>query len=279
MQRTYKEYLDRAIPGLLHGLGNATIEKFCNSGGLQADKWEIAIPASPTANTLYSVTVDGVKVQFQTDTDPTQAELESNLFVAMRTNGLFTSKTEAELNGQNHKIILSSRFFNVPLTVNTSPVTLAATHSTTTPPPLSIIPFGRAVARKPGYLYDQAALATASSDEILGITVSTHAMERVEQSYQATTSVYSVSAQIGYKPLDVMNVVIRTSDLTGIYVETVEDNIQLTDRPYVSIALGHEGKITKSSSGTIPIYDLAKFQRPGSVELGKNVALLSFNQI
>lgn len=277
MQRTYESYLAKAVPGLLHGLGDAKIDKFCNSGGLITDTWEVTIPTSVTPNTTYEVKVDGISASYKTSSSSTAAELESSLFMAMRTSPLFTSKAEAVLDSVNHKIIITGRLVNTAIAVTTSPTALTATHTTTSLQSLSLIPFGRFVGRKPGYLYNQASLITQASDEVVGITMSTHAVTQVEQ-HIPNTYAYGASMAVGYKPLDVMNVVSRTSELTGVYTECVEDDIQLTDQVYVSFASGNEGKATKSPTQSIPMSSFAKFERPSQVELGINLVLISFNK-
>lgn len=276
MQRTYNQYDPRAIPGLLHGLGDAKIEKFCNSTGIESDTWEIAIPATPTSSTEYQVTADGITIKFTTGSNATQAELESGLFAAMRTNAVFTTKAEALLNSPQHTISVIARIPNTAISVTANPSTLTVTHVSNTLLPLITIPFGRIVGRKPNYLYDQASLVTELTDSVIGVTLSTHAVAQMER-YIPTNATYGLKTDVGYKPLDVMNVVMRTSELTGIYVETIENDITLFDRPYVSITPGHEGKVTKSPSGTIPIHSFAKFERPSQTELGYNLILLSIS--
>lgn len=278
MQRTYTREMAKAVPGLLHGLGDATIDSLVNAAGLLADAWEILIPAAPVANTTYTVTVNGYAASFTTDAAPTQAELESGLFSAMRTSVEFTTAAEAVLDAPAHKINITARFVNTPLTVTASPGTLTVNHTSPTPPELGNIPFGRFVGRKPNYEVKQASLVNAITDQVLGITVSTHAVTQIETPFASTYN-SPMMTEVGYKPLDVMNVMLRCSELTGIYTVVVPtEEIALTDTPYISVAPGTEGMVTKSATGTISIGDIAKFQRPSSVELGVNLVLLSFNQ-
>ncbi len=265
MQRNYDMYMPEAAPGLLSGMGNSRILPFINGVGLVYDQYSLTIPATPTSSTVYSVTVDGITTSFTTDASATNAELEDGLLNSMRTNPEFNSRVEATLDAVANTITLTARQYLQPLAVSAPQFTV--TRITASLPKISPIPFGRYIARKSTYVQDVAALPTATTDKLVGITLSNHGTEK--------TGMYD-EAIAGYPAMSTMNAVDRTNDRKGIWVECVEANLTPDDTVYVAVTAGNEGKVTRVTSGTIATVN-ARIMAKTVVCNGKNLVLVSHN--
>lgn len=256
MRINYNQYYDRAIPGMREGSINfPRVRALILKKGAIKEVWTIAIPASPTASTTYSVTLNnGLGVaRFTTDASPTQAELQTGILNVIRANPMFGQRGIAAISSTN--ILFTALNLGIENLLTTSGLTVTKTTAAVMP---SLVPFGRFVARAAGdtdpYL---AGLPSATTDIVMGITHIVHDIE-------STPSRFAGSSGLGttYPYLDVMDVVDRTGESGGVWVECVESDITINDPVYVSVAAGHEGKATKTSSGTIDISNKAAFLRP-----------------
>lgn len=265
MQRNYDMYMPEAAPGLLSGMGNSRILPFVNAVGLVYDQYSLTIPASPASNTAYSVTVEGITATFTTDATATNTELEEGLLNSMRTNPEFNSRVESTLDAVANTITLTNRYYNTPLTVSAPQFTV--TRITATLPKINTIPFGRYVARKPTYAQDVAALPTATTDRLVGIALSNYGTEK--------TGMYD-DAIAGYPAMTTMNVVDRTNDRKGVWIECVEANLTQDDSVFVAVTAGNEGKVTRANTGTIATVN-ARIMARTVVCNGKNLVLVSHN--
>ena len=134
-----------------------------------------------------------------------------------------------------------------------------------------IIPFGRFVGRKSTYARDPrenvsvATLIDATTGyEILGVTVQSHATQKVGN---------FAAAKDGYGFGTVMNVLKNIGTYKGIWVETVDADLVIGDTPYIAVAAGNEGKITKASSGNLAAGSNIKIISASEAVFGKYIAL------
>lgn len=271
MRTNYNLYYDRAIPGMREGSINfPRVRAMTLSKGAVKEVWTITIPATPTPNTTYSVSLNnGLGVaRFKTDASATQAELQTGLMNAIRSNPMFGQRGIVAILSTN----LTFTAFNFGVeNILTSTLTVAKTTAAVLP---ALVPFGRFVARAAGETDPNVAgLPALTTDVILGIT---HIVKDIE-----TTPVrFAGTSGLGttYPYLDTMDVVDRTGESAGIWVECVESDITINDSVYVSVAAGHEGKATKVSSGTINISNRAAFQcSPVVSSTGTMSVLIGFN--
>ena len=81
-----------------------------------------------------------------------------------------------------------------------------------------------------------------SGYEVLGVTLSSQATQGVG---------YFANAKDGYAFGTVMNVLKNIGTYKGVWVEAVDPDLAIGDTPYIAVATGNEGKITKTSSGNL----------------------------
>lgn len=271
MKFDYDFYLPRAIPGQREGsVMFHRVVAYRNARGTK-QVWTLAIPAAPTSNAEYSLTLDYRYIaRFTTDADATQAELQTGLLNAIRTNPAFGTKVVADTpNGTT--ITLTANTVND--TFHLAPGGTGLTATETTAPSLPDgVPVGRFVGQASGETdFKCAYLPTNVTDRILGITAMIKDLERVDyrQDPHGVTK---------YGPNETMDVVDRTGQSGGIWVECVEENIVPTDSVYVSVASGSEGKVTNNNTGTIDISAKAKFREtPKRTRDGVAIVLVEFN--
>lgn len=234
----YSRYLSPAYPGMLHGLGDPRIDSYVNRNSPLTDIWEVAIVA-PVVGTEYKVSVDGYEAKYKAVTGDTQATLGLNLYKAITQSPLVYRTAQFTYDSTANTITVESREANVLNVIST--LTATRTQNAGTLPPA--IPFGRAVAAKATYNDKECTLPTAASDVIKGVAISTHWVERV-----------GVPAGPGaYRPLDTVNVLDRTVNLKGVYVECIESDITEADPVYVAVADPNQGKFTKTATGNISV--------------------------
>ena len=238
MQRTYEQDIPIAAPGLISGLGEPRINTYTNANSAIADTWELAIPSTPTADLEYTITVNGITVAYTATGTDTQNSLGLALYGAIIHAPNFYGLVSATYDATADTITLEGRSPGQVLTV-TSNLTATRTANAGTAP--EAVPFGRFVAAKTTYKEGEATLPTAASDELRGIVMSTHFIQRVGVPAGRAAHLHE----------DEMNVIEDTLDLKGVWVEAVEATIVPSDPVYVSVAAGHQGKVTKTSSGNI----------------------------
>lgn len=268
MRTSYKQF-DRAIPGQREGsVEGMRVRSLIWVGDGVKEVWTITIPASPVASTTYEVKINGSSTaQFKTDASPTQTELRDGLLLALRTSPIFGQQFLPTVSGNN--ILLTANQFGteniVSSTTLTATKTAAAVQSGT-------VPIGRFVARSavetnPDYVK----LPTVTTDKVVGITHRVYDLERSD---------IRSGNKVGYPYSEVMDVIDRTGESTGIWVECFEPDITINNGVYVSVATGNEGKVTKTGTGTIDISSRAAFLHPPvSTSDGKMCVLVSFNNL
>lgn len=261
----YSRYLSPAHPGIFHGLGDPRIDAYVNRNSPLSDIWSLAVIA-PVVGTEYKVKVNGYETSYKAVTGETQATLGLNLYKAITQNPVVFRTAQFTYDPTANTIEIESREEGKVLTV-VSTLTATRTQNAGTLPPG--IPFGRMVARKTTYNAKECTLPTAASDEILGIAISTHWIER--------TGVPAGPAM--YKPLDTVNVCDRTNNLKGVYCECVEADITEADTVYVAVSpTANQGKLTKVATGNISLPN-GKF-RSGTITTpeGGNMILLQYDR-
>ena len=133
------------------------------------------------------------------------------------------------------------------------------------------VPFGRFVGRAAADASDHARLVSLPTDIVLGISWAIKDQERDGIGSLAKTE---------YRANDTMDICDRTEGCDGIWVEAVDETIAINDIPYVSLAAGQEGKVTKTTTGNISIAAMASFQSDlKTLTSGKKIILVSFNKV
>ncbi|HEY9764622.1 MAG TPA: hypothetical protein V6D07_18995 [Trichocoleus sp.] len=249
----YNLYDSVATPGLLYGNGMPVILPFTNVAKSQTAKWTIAVPATVDSNSTYKLTVNGQTVSVATTTT-SQAQLTAALLSSLRSNPLLM---------RGLSITEAANLISVTALTRGIPVSVSSSSNATTTNDLTItevstlgtnfvVPFGRFVGRKFDHPRMAAGLIDSSSTSyatgqpgylIQGVTVSTHAGERVGRGLQFKD---------GYQSEDVMNVFTARGNAQGIWVEcTPENNLDVGDNGsplYVATTAGFEGMLTKDNS-------------------------------
>ncbi|PHK00173.1 hypothetical protein VF04_04520 [Nostoc linckia z7] len=263
-----------ALPGMLSGFGSCTILPHINSVAA-FDTVTITPPATVDNSKEYKVIVNGRTVSFTTDANATTAELGAGLYAAIQQDPVVYGLVDVALNTGTSVITLTARTVDLPLTVatnsadTTNDIAIAKTVSTSSN---AIIPFGRFVGRKSTYTRDtlegvsQATLIDATSGyEVLGVTLSSQATQKVGR--------FS-AAKDGYAFDTVMNVLKNIGTYKGVWVESVDADLAIGDTPYIAVASGNEGKITKTSSGNLAAGSNIKIISAAQQSFGKNIALI-----
>jgi len=270
MKLTYPSYFPRAIAGQREGsIQWQRVIALRNKRGTK-QVITLTVPATPDSDSEYSVTIDAwATARFKTDADATQTELQTGLLNAIRTNPGFGPRVTADTSGTN--IVLTSTDVRDTHTIVTSGTGLTWTQTTASAQP-DAVPIGRFVGRASGDTdYGIAYLPTVATDGIIGITAMIKDIER-------TDIRYSTESPTTYKANEVMDVVDRTGDSGGIWVECVESDIVPTDGLYVAVASGSEGMATKNNTGTIDVTAKGKFRsKPSQTPEGRWIVLVEFN--
>lgn len=291
IETDYKLYSDVAIPGMISGLGNPQVLPFVNRVGATLETWTITPPATPDANADYKLTIAGLMVKFRTGDSTTTAQLGTGLYNAIRSSPEVFRLIDATLNGTTGVITLKSRFLNTPFTptVNAGETTAdLVAAKTVSAGSVAAIPFGRFVGRKSAYefnnsyvntsplpvgecsLIDSAAAFSGGGYNVLGITMSTHAIERKDYG--------PAMKNAEYQSLDILNVLTHTNDIKGIWVECVEADITSNDPCYIAVGTGNQGKASKTASGNVNASTYAQFVSPAIQSVGYNLVLVQFRR-
>lgn len=264
MQKTYTQYFDISRAGFLSGLGEPRVRAYKNSADTKADYYTFAIPASPVAATLYSIT-DGAgrTAAYTTTASPTQAALGQGLLDAIRQSDMYDFET-ASLAA--NVLTVTSRSAIDPLVLTT--VTLAAGTAFNTGVTPIAIPFGTFVARRSTDLADEVRVPTLNSDKIMGVAMSTYAIEKDAK---------GTMAKVAYQPNEAMDILDRCNDIDGIWVSCVEPDLNLADTLYVGVTGTAAGLLTRSASGTILLANASLVKGTVVNSDGTRMALLSLN--
>lgn len=260
-QQFYAQEMGIALPGQIIGMGQYMAMPYFNNATAVKAVYTVTPPATPDATTTYSLTFDGTNtVSFTTGASTTTAQLGAGLHAAIVADAEVFRKVTASVNATTGVITLTSVLFNTAIVI-TSPTNATTTGdltiATTTQPGTSLeIPFGRFVSRTsadtvdPVYGYSPARLPTATSGHtILGVTLNAF----VEK------NAIGPNAKALYQFQRTMSVLQDCVAIRGVWVEAVDTNITTADTLYISVAAGNEGKVTRSSSGTIDLSARASF--------------------
>ncbi len=236
MQRSYQDRFFPSAPGFLFGIGRPRVSMYTNSANSRAAVWKIATPANPSANTAFSYSVNGVVVSVTTDGSTSRTELNGQLLEATRNSDIlnvaFVSQTSTGLT-------ITAREAGVPLVVNAG-VGLTPTNTVVAAIP-SGIKFGLFVAESAD---GEARLPATDTDKLVGVTLSTYAIERNAVGSNAVTE---------YPPNEAMDVLDKNNDTHGIWVYCVESDLTTADDIYVVAGGADAGRVTRSDSGTISV--------------------------
>jgi hypothetical protein len=280
MQLEYRRRMLQAIPGQMSGSGLYRTEALRNSAAYTKNKWTLTAPGTVDNSATYTISVeykewDAIEsVSVLTDSDATQAELVAALQLALRgnhkINGLLKITTTSTT------VVLTARKDGISVTVTcptngttTNDITVAETDAVASP---ATIGFGLAIVRT--------AISTQTggggigrlpntSEVIHGFTRTTDFLQK-EGVGEAATS--------GYIPNDTMNVVTDTGTYDGMWVQTPESTIALTDTVWVSVDSATKGQVVKADGGSdISLSGKASFQSPVIQSVNrKNLVLVKF---
>jgi len=264
MQKNYTQYFDLSRAGFLSGLGEPRVRAYKNSADTKAGYYTFAIPASPVANTLYSISdALGRTASYTTTATPLQADLGAGLLTAFRKSTLY-SVASASLSA--NVLTVTARSSITPLVLTT--VALPAGTAFNAGLASVAIPFGVFVARRSTDLADEARLPTLNTDKLLGVAMSTYATEK---------DAIGTTAKVAYQPNEAMDIFDRCNDLDGIWVTCIEPDLNLTDTLYVSVTAPTAGCLTRNASGTIALTNSSLVKGSVVNSDGTPMALLSVN--
>lgn len=225
-QKIYSARFFRAISGQLEGFGSPGYRTLVNSALDVLWSNTITTPASPDASTVYSITVSGgdlpnsgaaIVVSVTTPGSPTQGGLNALLLAAIRASEVHDAFVSA-LAG--NAITLTSRRLG-------QSYTLASASNATTTADLVLgtavastsstdIPFGRFVARltSPLDALNEARLPSQATNLVIqGVTMAPRAA--------AIKNAVGSNAGCAYYKNEAMDVLTRSNDTTGIWVESI----------------------------------------------------------
>lgn len=264
MQKNYTQYFDLSRAGLLSGLGEPRVRAYKNSADTKAGYYTFAIPASPVASTLYSIfDASGRTAAYTTSASPTQTELGAGLLTSLRRSTLY-SVASASLSANVLTVTARSSVAPLVLTTVTLPAGTAFNAGTVS----VAIPFGAFVARRSSDLADEARLPTLSTDKLLGVAMSTYAIEKDAK---------GTAAKVAYQPNEAMDILDRCNDMDGIWVSCIEPDLNLADTLYVSVTAPTAGYLTRNASGTIALVNSSLVRGSVVNSDGTLMALLSVN--
>lgn len=270
----FNRYMPVALPGMLSGMGAALVVPALNSVGA-LDTVTLTPPVTIDNAAVYKVNVNGAEISFLTDANPTAQELGAGLYSAARLEPVFYSLVDVALDSGTGVLTLTSRSVGTTLTVTADGTGLTNSiivNKTVNTARNAIIPFGRFVGRKADYYLDQRENVGASTlidhltaYSVTGVTLSSQATQKV--------GLYD-EAQDGYAFGRTMNVVRNTGTYRGVWVETVESNLVVGDTARISVANGHQGKLTKNATGTVNANSFAKIVSGTESVFGRYITLV-----
>lgn len=274
-QTDYRTDMYVALPGMLSGMGSSRILPHVNDVGA-VDTYTIAV-STITANTDYSVLINGQKVTYKSDADPTAAEIINGIYNGIRLKPTAYRLADMVKDDTTNILTLSGRIQGVPLSITAQGLTVTKTVTGANLCDASnlVIPFGRFVGRKTDYKLDpregvsSARLVEALDMEVLGITKRSHHTEQVG---------YFHCARSGFAFGDTMNVMEDTGTIKGIWTECIEPDLKIGEKAYCAIVPGNQGKLTRDTAGK----DISQYCRiVGATEPtvgGLFMALCQFNR-
>ena len=265
MQRNYELDHPIASPGLLFGNGEPRVQPYVNAAGLEYQIIRVTV-STATANATYTVTINNFTASYTADAAPTTASIRDGLFLAMRNNPEFMAQAKVEVLASTSINLIASDIYTSLDAIGSSGLTVTETQVASPEPP--VIPFGRFVATDASFMDRVAYLPQDVNDRIIGVTLSTHAVEKMG---------VGIQAQAGYKPFDTMNIIDRTVNCVGVWVECIQDDIDQDNNLFVSYAAGTEGVLSRISSLGRNVTDQVNVVRKPIKANGRNLICVSLN--
>jgi len=256
MQKNYSLTYTKAIPGQLEGFGSPAVRTLKNSALDVLWSNTIGIPATVDNSTVYSVTFVGgavtsaITASFTSGGSATQAALGAGLLAAIRASNIYRYAIPTLA---SNTITLQARSAAVNYTI-ASPTNAATTNDLTIGSQTAFaqstdIDFGRFVVRSTSGTIDapnEARLPlTASNISVAGVTLAPRAA--VEKNAIGPT------AKSLYYKNEAMDVVVRTNDAIGVWVEC-ENNIVSNTALYIDCTTsGAYGRLTATTTTNLAV--------------------------
>ncbi|MDJ0705113.1 MAG: hypothetical protein QNJ46_17665 [Leptolyngbyaceae cyanobacterium MO_188.B28] len=310
MQKTYHRRFAMAYPGKLEGYGTPPqVLSLVNSANSLTDIWEIPAPTAPAVGETYSITVNDVTATVEISENPVTNFVEYSLNgmvpEPITPPGAAAPPTVADTANALLKAIQFSDIFQVAiprldsvtnvlrLEACNSGEALTVSAANLTPTNVQVaalstpIPFGIFVAQRSGDARGTARLPTLATDTFLGITLQTHAIEKMMVSAGNTNQTRQFDTQ--YWADEAMDVVTKTLTNDGVWVRSLvpEATLSEADTVHVSIDAGTEGWVTNVASATAIAMPYARFRpvtgvgehlnEPRLSADGEQIALVSIN--
>lgn len=264
MQKNYPQKFDISRAGFLSGLGVPRVRALKNTADTKADYSVLTIPVSPVASTVYSVTdTAGNTATYTTDASPTQSELALGMLDALRNSPIYDLATP-KLVGNVLTVTSRSEIDAFSLS-GTAAFSIAVFNFGAITPS---VPFGVLVARRSTDADDEARLPGLSTDKIVGVAMSTYAIEK---------TAIGQSAQVAYPANEAMDVLDRCNALDGIWVRCAESDLTISEPLFVKVGGVTAGYLTRSAAGNIALTSASLVK--GTVTNSDNslMVLLSIN--
>lgn len=267
MSRTlYQEYMDLAIPGAIKGIGRdyaITAKAYRNGNPGEKEQWEIAVPATVDADSVYEIMVGTTMVGFKTGSSSTQSDLQQGLLRAYQSNPIANTLFEITVDGNS--LMLMAHEYDMSQNVlvkssNTNSLSVSKTQSSQIPGGIN---FGRLVAV--GDEYNSVRYANAAGDRIIGATLAVYDTERNGRGSNGVNS---------FEYGGLVDVLERCNKADGIWIETNDPTIVPGDSIFAST--NNDGFVVKNSG--IDLSAIASFQsQTKQVMNGKQIVLVRFN--
>jgi hypothetical protein len=283
MQKSYPRVFARAVPGQLEGFGSAGIRTLKNSALDVIWTNTVTTPASVDASTTYSLQFSGgdllapVGMQYITTGSPTQAALNAGLLGAARSSDVFDHFLPTLAgNVVSFKARRSKQDYTIASASNAS-TTNDLTIGTATPSAQSTaIDFGRFVVRSLATdSFNEARLPSSNSGvQVMGVTLAPRVL--------AVKNAIGPNARAMYYQNEAMDVVNRSNDATGIWVESDPGIVAATALNAIFIdcnTAGKLGQLTLVSTNNLALpagVSIVEGSTP-TPNLGQNVTLVALN--
>ena len=273
MRTNYNKRFDYAHPGTIQGMGNqpgVSVKALVNGSGGAKEQWTITTPATPAANSIYGINIDGVLIQFETGTATTQAQLVAGFNIVFRSNMQAGSKVDLEVNGTD--LVFSAKSYEERhriTVVSGTGLTASKTVDTSIP---ETVGYGVIVVRVSGDKPHTARLPTGDPQEkALGFTLAP---------YDKEWNSLDPNAKPGFEADMPMEVCDRTNGADGGWLHCIESDITEDDTVYYSYAAGTRGWITKNPTDAVDISAIASIQEGTRKYQGENyLVCVRFNQV
>lgn len=272
---TYGKKYDISSPGRTWGLNQAlSVKTYTNDSPGDKEQWTIGIPATPDADTVYAITVGTYRVAVDSGATPTQTNLQSQLVSAFEStlNSTISPppaiKSLVTVSSSGTDILLTAVDYEQENLIFVEGNGLTATLTTPKSVP-SGIGFGLLVVQ--GSDYQKAKLPDAPGQRVVGLTMNPYDLEKDQ---------FGPYGKAYFEPGDPMDVLDRSNDAEGLWVQVMENDIVPGDPVYFSYAANTKGKITKNPTNADDLSAIASFQRPPTVVNNNQlIALVRFNLV